>query len=167
MEHVPGIRRALHTIGFLPEVELTAGEGRLRLRLRLNLLLPVIAIVAIQLIMLRVFHAPSELAWGWLGLCLLGGAINIGWLVWWSVVEFDQVNDLVRRGPRTIGRMSDIEAIAHPTGLGTNFGLQPALQVVFARSGRMPRHWTIPRVPPRQAVRLGRELAAALGVPFR
>ena len=148
-------------------LELRRDPGRLRLRYSPWIAALIVAVVVLQFFFLwLVAQGPLEVVvpiGGFLGLV---AGVNVLWILWWSVVVFDLVHDSVRRGPRDVGRVSDIRAVVHHGGLEAWLGLRPGLQLVFQPDGQPARRWTIPRVRGGQAGSLGAELAEALEVPF-
>ncbi len=88
-------------------------------------------------------------------------AINAGWLLQWSKFDFDRLKDEVRRGPRKIGRLSDIGAIERS-------GKQrDDLQIVFRERNGALRKTRLGNFGEDQAVEVGTRLADLLDVPFR
>jgi hypothetical protein len=154
-------------------LELHEAPGCLQLRYPLS---GALSFVATEILGLFVLHLtlgrnPAfATAWPFLAaLALLAGALSLGWVIWWQRVEFDRIHDLVRHGPRTIGRLSALIAVERSPGV------LPVLRLIF-REGEPNRgaalragtwSWSIFGVPAEQTDALGHQLAQALGVPFR
>jgi hypothetical protein len=147
------------------EVLVDGQQVVLRFRTAVGLTLVVSAVaglVAARFVMGMVPPAAAQTMWPILvGAWTVGTLFNLGWLFWWMTVVFDRGEDRVRRGRRTVGRVSAI------TGVERGDDPRTPLLLVLRESNAEERRWPIPGITPAEADVTGTQLAAALNVPFR
>ena len=94
-------------------------------------------------------------------LWVAGTGFNTWWLLSGSTVMIDPSRDTIRRGPRIVGRVADVQAVEQ-----RNLRRAP-LHLVLADQTGAERRIEIEGLNDTEASAIGREIAATLGVPFR
>jgi hypothetical protein len=103
---------------------------------------------------------PSPLPFVLIGFPLVT-FVNVAYQRWWQPVRFDRPRDEVRRGPRRIGALHELQALE----MGATF--RAPLQLVFRTPEGGERTVPIPRLTGPLAEQLGQSIAGLLGVAWR